>query len=426
MPARSIDSRGRGNDTTLGDVWLPETETELERAIAAGEVRETASFDAKAALPPPGRNKDLAKDICAMTVDGGVLLYGLGGDDPTRPNSLQPIDLAGAAERIDQVAQTGISEPPALDIRDIASSTQDGRGYLVVAIPASPRAPHMLILRGDNRYWGRGATGNRLLSEGEVARLYARRDRWEMDRRELMQQALDARPFPAGDHGDICLVARPVAGTNDVLSAAATPGTIDDLMGALRQVAAANDPYPDQGDVSIGQAFQLRRRGADVWALDDGRAPELECAARLDAHRGGLLRYWSKPMTYESRGHVALLERSVTRDTAQLVAAAHDLYRRAGYVGPVDIGVTIGGLEQATGASLQNAFTPSIYGISSYDQSARSDNGRTACRSRWRDSDPPGSTVRRDLSGGIRPLQRSRIGGPARIEASRSRADGWP
>jgi hypothetical protein len=43
-----------------------------------------------------------------MTVDDGVLLYNVGGDGlPTRP-TLVPLDLAGAAGRIDQVAQTGI------------------------------------------------------------------------------------------------------------------------------------------------------------------------------------------------------------------------------------------------------------------------------------------------------------------------------
>ena len=142
-------------------MWKPGTEAEIQAGIDNGVVRETSVFDAKAELPAAGKNKDLAKDICAMTVDGGVLLYGLGGDDPTRPDRREPFDLAGAAERIDQVAQTAIAEPPIIDIRDIASDEQPGTGYLCVAVPASPRAPHMLTIDGDHRYWGRGATGNR-------------------------------------------------------------------------------------------------------------------------------------------------------------------------------------------------------------------------------------------------------------------------
>jgi hypothetical protein len=55
-------------------------------------------------------------------------------------------------------------------------SEQEGLGYLVVIIPASPRAPHMVTLEGENRYYGRGATGNRILNQGDVARLYQRRE----------------------------------------------------------------------------------------------------------------------------------------------------------------------------------------------------------------------------------------------------------
>ena len=69
---------------------------------------------------------------------------GLGGDDPTRPDWREPFDLTGAAERIDQVAQTGIAEPPVIEIHYIASDEQPGTGYLSVVIPAAPRAPHMV------------------------------------------------------------------------------------------------------------------------------------------------------------------------------------------------------------------------------------------------------------------------------------------
>lgn len=151
-------------------MWVPASEDELFAALAEGVVCESPYFDVKEALPRAGKNKDLAKDICAMTVDGGVLLYGVGGSDPTRPTKACPFELAGVAERIDQVAQTGIAEPPQIEIRDFASEQESGKGYLAVVIPPSPRAPHMLILDGDNRYWGRGQTGNRILQHREALR----------------------------------------------------------------------------------------------------------------------------------------------------------------------------------------------------------------------------------------------------------------
>ncbi len=139
------------------------SETQLKQALADQQVRETATSEAKQQLPTPGKNKDLAKDITAMTPDGGVLLYGVGGADPTRPDTLTPIAPAGAAERIDHVARSGIAEPPTISIEDFPASSGEGLGYLVVVVPPSPRAPHKLILDGDNRYWGRGPTGNRIL-----------------------------------------------------------------------------------------------------------------------------------------------------------------------------------------------------------------------------------------------------------------------
>jgi hypothetical protein len=351
-------------------MWVPSTEAEIEAAISANELRETATFDAKACLPPPGRNKDLAKDICAMTVDGGVLLYGVGGDDPTRPDTLIPFHLAGAAERIDQVAQTGIAEAPSIEIRDIDSERTKSAGYLAVVVPPSPRAPHMLILDGDNRYWGRGATGNRRLSEGEVARLYDRRERWEIDRGEMLQDALDAIPFAAGDLAAICLFAHPVAGVRDVLGAAAGGGDVTGLVGGLRDVAQANDPYPDQGDVSISSSpSQVRRRGAAAWMIDAGFPGDDEYAAQLDVSREGLLRYWSKPLAYEDQARFVVRERSVTRDAGQFMAVAGHLYDRSGYVGPVDVGVAVVGIDQAYGSSA--GMRQQVYGAADYQATER-------------------------------------------------------
>jgi hypothetical protein len=43
-------------------VWVPQTEEQVRAAIGDGGLRETASFDAKQALPPAGKNNELARD----------------------------------------------------------------------------------------------------------------------------------------------------------------------------------------------------------------------------------------------------------------------------------------------------------------------------------------------------------------------------
>lgn len=57
---------------------IPGSAEEIERVVAAGPLPETEIFDAKAALPEAKKNADVAVDVTAMSIDGGVLLYGVG------------------------------------------------------------------------------------------------------------------------------------------------------------------------------------------------------------------------------------------------------------------------------------------------------------------------------------------------------------
>jgi len=178
-------------------MWIPTLEQEILSVIDAGDLIETATFDAKASLPAKGKSKDLAIDVAAMATDGGSLLYGLGEDENDRLTVPQPFELAGARERVDQIVRTSISEPPTIEVHTIPTDEDSSLGYLVIAVPPSPRAPHMVTVGKDNRYYGRSATGNKLLTEGEVARLYERRQRWEVDRAAMLDEAIESAPIPA-------------------------------------------------------------------------------------------------------------------------------------------------------------------------------------------------------------------------------------
>ena len=160
-------------------MWIPKTEDEIVQAVHTGTLQETAIFDAKRELPH--KSKDLAKDIAAMSIDGGTLLFGVAEDHNQHLTQLTPIDLAGGKERVANIIQTSIAEPPEVFIQAIPTSTNPAKGYLVIAIPPSPRAPHMVIIGNGNQYYGRGAAGNVPLTESGVTRLYERRQRWNID-----------------------------------------------------------------------------------------------------------------------------------------------------------------------------------------------------------------------------------------------------
>jgi hypothetical protein len=175
-------------------VWIPKSAAEVEEAARRGDLEETHVFDAKSVLPAPKKNHDLAVDVDAMTVDGGSLLYGLGEDRNKRLTVLSPVELVGAPERIAQIVETSISEPPFIRIQTLPLENDSSKGYVLVVVRQSPRAPHQVISGGDMRYYGRGAKGNRILSDAEVAALYARRDRWEVDREDLLRDELSSAP----------------------------------------------------------------------------------------------------------------------------------------------------------------------------------------------------------------------------------------
>ena len=79
----------------------------------------------------------------------------------------------------------------------------------------------MVIVDKDHSYYGRNATGNVRLTEGEVSRLYERRRGWEVDPEALLDGAIARAPLdPRDDLGYLHLVARPVVPDEDLLDKA--------------------------------------------------------------------------------------------------------------------------------------------------------------------------------------------------------------
>ncbi|MGI8595479.1 MAG: hypothetical protein ACR2ML_14150 [Solirubrobacteraceae bacterium] len=56
-------------------MWVPRDVAELRARLQGGTLEETTTFDGKRELPKD--NASTAVDLCAMTVQGGVILYGI-------------------------------------------------------------------------------------------------------------------------------------------------------------------------------------------------------------------------------------------------------------------------------------------------------------------------------------------------------------
>jgi hypothetical protein len=148
---------------------------DLAKHVASGELRETHTVELKRDdyNTTDGAKKELARDIAQLAIDGGYLIIGLAEDAKTgAATSVEPIALAGAVERVDQICESRISPRLALSIRDDLRSPDDpSRGVLVVEVPATG-IPHMV----DHTYFGRDNRRKRRLDNLEVVRLLARRD----------------------------------------------------------------------------------------------------------------------------------------------------------------------------------------------------------------------------------------------------------
>jgi predicted HTH transcriptional regulator len=149
-------------------VWYPKTWPEVQALI--DQAVETSSLDFKRSIAT--HNEELAKDIAAMTLDGGVLLYGVDEDRKTTlAKEITPVEIGGVEIRLQQVIGSHIRPVPDVATEFIADPDDPTRGVLAVVVPASVAAPHQTA----GRYPCRRGTTTSFLEEAEVERLYRQR-----------------------------------------------------------------------------------------------------------------------------------------------------------------------------------------------------------------------------------------------------------
>lgn len=335
-------------------MWIPENFSEIAKTVQACDLEESPAFDAKAILPAPKKNISLAVDVAAMTVDGGVLLYGVAEDDEKRPTILSPIKLVGAADRVGQIVATSIQEVPHVEIREYPDPDNAERGCLVVVVPASPRAPHQVTVGGDMRYYGRGAKGNRILAEGEVARLYERREAWATDRDHLLDAVIDDAPFELelGD-GFLHAYVRPVVTDDRTLE------RVLDRVGGRHEMhkwllqQTSSTLLAGGYSPALERAPDFDRHGASLWRLSNYSAESRREFAKkpqsvvdLDLGFDGSGRLFCGRATdsrTSDRSRI-IIEAVIAGNLDALFATTSGILREAGYRGPVDVGVALTGM----------------------------------------------------------------------------------
>ena len=225
-----------------GPMWAPKTWTELENLVGVGE--ETPSLEFKRLISP--NTAEVAKDIAAMTVNGGVVIYGMDEDKATgKASALIPIVLRGVEERLHSIAGMKIAPVPVFDVATLTANPEDSEGVIVVSVPPSTQAPHCV----EHRFPCREGTTTRNLTEPEIARLYANRQAAAGERPDAVQLMqgfrhslqvwetdVGGQPLPNRSIGEGRLLARPL-----VMEGLSLPGGAWQSQNLADAVARARD-----------------------------------------------------------------------------------------------------------------------------------------------------------------------------------------
>ncbi|MFY1651120.1 helix-turn-helix domain-containing protein [Solwaraspora sp. WMMB762] len=121
--------------------------------------------------------RDLGGDVAAMAnTAGGAILLGVVEDDQARASSAPGVALSDAeVGRIRQIVASQVSPLPIFDVLQVEDPGQPGYGFIVIAVPRSPSAPHAVLVNDALRFPKRNGTTTTYLSEPEVAQAYAAR-----------------------------------------------------------------------------------------------------------------------------------------------------------------------------------------------------------------------------------------------------------
>lgn len=338
-------------------MWIPKTAAEIEQLVSSGKMFESEVLDAKERVS--GDNLEIAKDIAAMSTNGGVIIYGVGEDERKRLNRLTPIQLDGVQDRIEAVARSNISEPPYISVKVFPAQEDASTGYIVVVVPASARAPHMVIGRDDNRYYKRTHHGNTMMVETEVAQLYERRERWSINRQHLLDQTIGSAPVtPQEGIVQMHLVAKPTVSDEGLLDRARKDRPFGNLFQDLLKELPQNDLFAQHLNPEF-VPIRTWERTMHGWRVHFGEDPQrdttqppsqnvLDMAVQLDGTVTVFCNTFSN--VYDKRFRV--FEAVIAAVTERSLVFFGSLYREASYAGTIDLAFALTGTKGAMSATL--------------------------------------------------------------------------
>lgn len=337
-------------------LFIPQTAEELEAAVESGAVVETAYLDFKAyPQRTDGTRKGLAKDIAAMSIDGGVIIVGVAEPDQTGGrHRLEPQATAGWREWVSQIGLNAVQ--PAVRVTTKVLERPDGLGYVVAVISASAQAPHM----AEKRYWGRADTTNTPLSDAQVRRLWERNLDRRHDALDRLREEVDREPASVEmrTSARLFVVAQPVSADPRLLLDATDERDVRSWVNWLvTQPLLRKQPGYSPG---IHSTSQLSRRahgaarstyevGPDRTVRDNGSLPaSVKNLVDLEIREDGGIRLYYGRASDWLREVQYLLTAAIVGEVSTCIELARVIGRTAGFHGSWAFGVALVGLKSVT------------------------------------------------------------------------------
>lgn len=321
----------------------------MVQAAAGGLLDESHWIDLKRELPPGKRthNTELAQDLASLAIDGGLLVIGI-EDRNSYAGRVCGVALAGLADRVDQVARDKVRPSLVVRSREVHDPAREDWGCLLVHVPPSALAPHMV----DYVYYGRGDRANVRLGDEEVRRIIEARQLGRVDVAVELRGLADDDPIKADErlNGHLYVIAQPEFSSEEMfLDLLTRDDGISNVQDVLTQVRAEQTEQFEPGTQYL--RHQIQR--ADGIALtsyhpEDGADKEyalVELLLREDGgirlicgrgaepvRRGG---FW--PEDKPQMGIIVLLVLGLTRSVAALAGRLADEF--GSYQGRWHLGV---------------------------------------------------------------------------------------
>jgi len=166
------------------DLMSDEELREWVRGLVARETPESIFLDYKQTIATRSRSDkcEIAKDVSSFANErGGVVLYGIpekkgGSGEPIPVKSIGMAPIPGLLEVIENILVDTLTPTlPELRARKVVLEEPPDKVVYLAWHPESWEAPHMIHAYGERRYYKRGNFRAVIMEEGEVERLYVRR-----------------------------------------------------------------------------------------------------------------------------------------------------------------------------------------------------------------------------------------------------------